>query len=110
MSVNANHPDALISSAMIVATAVEQLESVQYLYLRKLSEPRDHSLKLVVEEAVVNHAVPANFDPELEAVLTVASPIESVEGCRVFRASLETLRRISGHGRIGRLELRGRVR
>jgi hypothetical protein len=69
---------------MIEATAVEQLESVQYLYLRELSEPRDNSLKLVVEEAVVNRSGTVQFDPELEAVLKDASPIESVEGCRVF--------------------------
>jgi hypothetical protein len=75
---------------MIDTTAVEQLESVQYLYLRELSEPRDNSLKLVVEEAVVNRSGTAKFDPELEAVLKDASvlknasPIESVEGCRVF--------------------------
>ena len=69
---------------MIEATAVEQLESVQYLYLRELSEPRGNSLKLVVQEAVVNRSGTARFDPELEAVLKDASPIESVEGCRVF--------------------------
>ena len=69
---------------MIETTAVEQLESVQYLYLRELSEPRDNSLKLVVEEAVVNRPGTAKFDPKLEAVLKDASPIESVEGCRVF--------------------------
>jgi len=69
---------------MIEDTAVEQLESVQYLYLRDLSEPQDNSLKLVVEEAVVNRFGTPKFDPQLESVLKDASPIESVEGCRVF--------------------------
>ena len=69
---------------MIEATAVEQLESVQYLYLREVSEPQDNSLKIVVEEAVVNRSGTAKFDPKLEAVLKDASPIESVEGCRFF--------------------------
>jgi len=69
---------------MIEANAVEQLELVQYLYLRELSEPRDNSLKLVVEEAVVNRAGVASFHPELEAILKDASPIESLEGCRTF--------------------------
>src|SRR5262249_22193857 len=65
-----------------------QLNSVQYLYLRKLSEPSDNSLKLVVEEAVVNRSGLAGPEfrelPELAAVLKDASPIESVEGCRIF--------------------------
>ena len=69
---------------MIEATAVEQLESVQYLYLRELSEPRDNSLRLLVEEAVVNRSGIAKLDPRLEPVLKDASPIESVEGCRIF--------------------------
>jgi hypothetical protein len=66
-----------------VAT-VEQLDSAQYLYLRELSEPHDNSLKLVVEEAVVNRSGFVKTDPELEAILKDASPIESVEGCRAF--------------------------
>jgi hypothetical protein len=69
---------------MIETTAVEQLDSVQYLYLRELSEPQDNSLKLVVEEAVLNGSVAAKFDPELEAIVKDATPIESVEGCKVF--------------------------
>jgi hypothetical protein len=69
---------------MIEPTATEHLESVQYLYLRELTEPRDNSLKLVVEEAVVNRSGIAKFDAQFEAQLKDASPIESVEGCRVF--------------------------
>src|ERR1700738_4125875 len=73
------------NSIMMDSAAVEQLNSVQYLYLRELSEPRDNSLKLVVEEAVVNRSgiVRPNL-PELEAVMKDASPIESLEGCRKF--------------------------
>jgi len=69
---------------MVEATPVEELNSVRYLYLRELSEPQDNSLKLIVEEAVVNRAAVASFHPELEAILKDASPIESVEGCRGF--------------------------
>jgi hypothetical protein len=69
---------------MIDATPIEQLESVSYLYLRELSEPRDNSLKLVVQEAVVNRSGTAKLDPELEPMLKDASLIASVEGCRVF--------------------------
>jgi hypothetical protein len=32
------------------------LDSAEYLYLRELSEPRDNSLQLVVQEAVVNRS------------------------------------------------------
>jgi hypothetical protein len=69
---------------MIGAVGMRQLNSVQYLYLRELVEPRDNSLKLIVEEAVVNRAGIVRFRPELEAIQKDASPIESVEGCRVF--------------------------
>lgn len=79
-----NCTDAISSWSMIVATAVEELNSVRFIYLRELSEPRDNSLKLIVEEAVVSRAGAASFSPELEAILKDASPIESVEGCRVF--------------------------
>ena len=69
-------------------TAEEQLNSVQYLYLRQLSEPSDSSLKLVVEEAVSNRAgfvEPGLLErPELAALRQNAWPIESIEGCRVF--------------------------
>ena len=71
-------------SAMINVAAVEQLDSGQYLYLRELSEPHDNSLKLVVEEAVVNRSGFVRTDPELDAILTNASPIESVKGCKAF--------------------------
>jgi hypothetical protein len=66
-----------------------ELDSVQYLYFRELSEPRDNSLRLVVEEAVVNHSgvsrgTPELLAPELASILKGASPIEPVEGCRIF--------------------------
>jgi len=35
---------------------LDSLDSAEYLYLRELSEPRDNSLRLVVQEAVVNPA------------------------------------------------------
>jgi hypothetical protein len=70
---------------MMNSAKVDQLNSVQCLYLRELSEPRDNSLKLVVEEAVVNRSGIARPNlPELEAIMKDASPIESVEGCKRF--------------------------
>jgi hypothetical protein len=63
------------------------LNSAKYVYLRELSEPRDNSLRLIIEEAVDNRAgsTPIHPDlPELEAILSDYWAIESVEGCRCF--------------------------
>ena len=69
-------------------TETEQLNAVQYLHLRELSEPRDNSLRIVVEEAVVNHSgliKPELLElPELALLREGASPIESVLGCKLF--------------------------
>jgi hypothetical protein len=77
---------------------IKRLDSAQYLYLRELSEPHDNSLKLVVEEAVVNRSelVTANL-PGLDTVLKNAAPIESVEGCAIFELYWGALCGISGH-------------
>lgn len=65
----------------------DSLNSVKYLFLRHLSEPRDNSLRLIVEEAIVNRSAPAYVpggNPELDEILSRTSPIESVEGCKTF--------------------------
>ncbi len=65
----------------------EQLNSVKYLYLRQLSEPKDNSLRVTVEEAIANRAGIAPgwaTTPELADILGDAYPIESIEGCRTF--------------------------
>jgi hypothetical protein len=69
--------------------AVGQLDSVKHLYLRHLFEPRDNSLRLIVEEAVENRSgvirpQPELAVPDLADILRDASPIESIEGCRKF--------------------------
>jgi hypothetical protein len=70
---------------MTSATAIEQLNALRYVFLRDLSEPRDNSLRLVVEEAVLNHSGFVAPDlPELANIIRDASPIESIEGCRTF--------------------------
>jgi hypothetical protein len=66
----------------------DSLDSAKYLYLRELSEPRDNSLRLVVQEAIVNpagsiHSLLPKL-PELEGILKGASPIEPTETCRTF--------------------------
>jgi hypothetical protein len=59
---------------MIEATPVEELNSVRYLYLRELSDSQNNSLKLIVEEAIVNRAGVVGFHPGLENILKDASP------------------------------------
>jgi len=72
---------------MATETEINPLDSAQYLYLRQLREPRDNSLCLVVQEAVVN---PGGFvrphpeRPELAELSRDASPIESTDNCRTF--------------------------
>jgi hypothetical protein len=67
---------------------LDSLNSAKYLYLRELSEPRDNSLRLVVQEAVVNPAgsIGSSYPelPELEEILGRSSPIESTDACRTF--------------------------
>jgi hypothetical protein len=66
---------------------LESLNSAKYLYLRELSEPRDNSLCLVVQEAVVNPdglVRPHPELPELAELSRGASPIESTDACRTF--------------------------
>jgi hypothetical protein len=71
----------------MIPAALDCLDSCEYLFLKELSEPRDNSLRLVVQEAVVNPAGlvrPHAELPELEGILKDASPIESTENCRSF--------------------------
>lgn len=68
--------------------AVGQLNSAKYIDLREISEPDKrafNSLRIVVEEAVVNEAAAMVSDrPELASLLAGAHPIESLEGCKTF--------------------------
>ena len=68
---------------------IQQLNSSKYVYLREISEADKrvfNSLKIVVEEAIVNEAATVSSErPELAKVLEKAHPIESVPGCRTFQ-------------------------
>lgn len=79
------------SLGMPRSEAVEQLNSVIYIDLREISEPNKrvfNSLRIIVEEAVVNEAAVVVSDrPEIANLLAGAHPIESVEGCRKFQLS-----------------------
>jgi hypothetical protein len=68
---------------------LDSLNSVKYLYLRELTEPRDNSLRIVVEEAVENRSAPVRFPdrPKIVGPLTEFSSIGSVEGCKSFELS-----------------------
>jgi hypothetical protein len=76
---------------MTETDAVEQLNSAKYVDLREISEPNKrvfNSLRIIVEEAVVNEAAVVVSDrPELANLLTGSHPIESVEGCKAFQLS-----------------------
>jgi hypothetical protein len=75
---------------MLGDPAFASINSVKYLFLRELSEPRDNSLRVIVEEAVDNRsAAPStkSDDPGLARILTETWPIESVEGCKRFELS-----------------------
>ncbi|MBZ5655828.1 MAG: hypothetical protein LAO56_11205 [Acidobacteriia bacterium] len=67
------------------------LDKVKYLYLRELSEPRDNSLVLVAEEAILNQSRNVEADSSLPAavreagILKGAHPIESTENCKIFK-------------------------
>jgi hypothetical protein len=68
--------------------ALEALNAVKYLYLQNLSEPSDNSLRIVVQEAVVNSSRP--FPPPLPELPDLAEirrdawPIETIDGCKSF--------------------------
>lgn len=76
---------------MAQSDAVGQLNSAKYVGLREISEPNKsvfNSLRIIVEEAVVNEAaVVVSDQPELATLVAGAHPIESVEGCKTFQLS-----------------------
>jgi hypothetical protein len=65
----------------------DSLNSVKYIFLRHISESRDNSLRLVVEEAIENRLALAPVprgNPELDEILKRSWPIESIQGCNTF--------------------------
>ena len=78
-------------SEMPRSNAIGQLDSVGYVDLREISEPNKrvfNSLRIVVEEAVVNEAATVVSDrPELASLLAGAHPIQSVDGCKTYQLS-----------------------
>lgn len=64
---------------MADGTELDSLNSAKYLYLRKLTEPRDNSLRIVVQEAISNPPLPASAGKVVHM-----SRIESTDSCRTF--------------------------
>jgi hypothetical protein len=77
-----------------IGEELQLLNSAKYLFLRALSEPRDNSLRLLVDEAVVNRAesalVGSKDSPREQAIYSEFSPIELVEGCKQFELSWQS--------------------
>jgi hypothetical protein len=66
---------------------LDQIDSAKYLFLRELTEPRDNSLRVVVQEATDNPGGlvrPCPQLPESAELFTEVSPIESTESCLTF--------------------------
>src|ERR1700685_567889 len=64
---------------------LNSLDFAEHIYLRELSEPRKNSLRLVVQEAVVDPSGLVRSHPELPELAEIqkgASPIVSTEKCR----------------------------
>jgi hypothetical protein len=77
---------------MVLSTLLNSLDSAQHLYLREISEPRDKSLRLVIQEAVASrHGAVASRPgiPTTEGLWTECAPIESTEDCRTFELRWE---------------------
>jgi hypothetical protein len=75
------------------------LNQAKYLSLRHISEPEDNSLRLVVEEAVVDRtetvSTPNPTSPFAE-IRKGAAPIKPVEGCRAFELQPQDGEGVSG--------------
>jgi hypothetical protein len=72
---------------MATEPELDFLDSAKYVYLLEVAEPRDNSLRLVVQEAVDNSEGQVRLHtelPDLAELLTGASPIESTATCRTF--------------------------
>src|ERR1700743_3637444 len=71
--------------------SVELINSVRYINVREISEldrRTFNSLKIIVDEAVVNETAVVTSDrPELANILAGARPIQTIEGCKTFQLS-----------------------
>jgi hypothetical protein len=79
---------------MEVSHELTSLDSAKYLFLREISEPRDNSLRLVVDEAVeTTSGGSRDLDirtPNLKKTVTNVPAIETTESCRSFELMWES--------------------
>ena len=74
---------------------VSQLNRAKYVYLRHISEPRDNSLRIVVEEALgiqdpkTSRALAEKL-PEIAGILTSSRVIKSNNACKKFELRWDT--------------------
>jgi hypothetical protein len=90
VAVSVSSPPGFAGYILSGSPELDSLNSVKYLYLRELSEPRDNSLRIVVVEAVDNRSAPSPVHPdlpELAEILKDSWPIESTSSCRSFELS-----------------------
>ena len=67
--------------------SVSLLEQSKYLYLRQLTEPRENSLRIVVEQAIADRSAPGpmlDYASPLQEISRDASPIRSTPECKTF--------------------------
>jgi hypothetical protein len=77
---------------MTLAPEFDFINSVEYLYLRKLTEPRDNSLRIIVDEAMLNRSAPSpapGEPPKLTGIFTDYIPIETTSNSKSFELSWE---------------------
>jgi hypothetical protein len=75
---------------MIDSLEFESINSCKYLFLRELLEPRDNSLLVIVQQAVVNYAAEPQTNTgtmahEVAELVARAHPVESVQGCKTYK-------------------------
>ena len=79
---------------MEISDELTSLNSVKYLFLREISEPRDNSLRLVVDEAVETTSGSSQDlkrrIPNLKQTVTNVSAIETTASCRSFELIWES--------------------
>lgn len=65
---------------------ISLLDRSNFLFMREISEPEENSLRLVVEEAIVDSwaTTPVDIPRRFSGLQKGASPIRSTDSCKVF--------------------------
>jgi hypothetical protein len=68
-------------------SVLDSLNSVEYLYLHQLSEPRDNSIRVIVKEVMDGRPAPHSLQddlPEIADILRTTRAIETTADCKTF--------------------------